>query len=237
MKTQSKRGKGLINTLINKLPVELHIPGYSYCGPGTKLQQRLERGDEGINPLDQACKEHDIAYSQNKNINERHKADKILENKAWNRVKSKDAKFGEKAAAWFVTTAMKGKRKVGMGIKQNKKKTKKGGTLRKKKRIILTPKKGGFLPFLLPLLGALGAVGGGAAGIAKAVNDAKANREQLAEQQRHNLAVEQATKMGKGFYLRPYKGYGIKKTIKTTKRGKGFYLKPYKGSGTQQKKI
>lgn len=34
-----KRGKGLVNQLINKLPVELHIPGYSFCGPGTKLKK------------------------------------------------------------------------------------------------------------------------------------------------------------------------------------------------------
>ena len=53
-------GSGLINNLINKLPFELHIPGYQYCGPGTHIQKRLSRGDSGINPLDSACKEHDI---------------------------------------------------------------------------------------------------------------------------------------------------------------------------------
>jgi len=39
---------------------ELHIPGYSYCGPFTKLNERLARGDEPINKLDAGCKEHDI---------------------------------------------------------------------------------------------------------------------------------------------------------------------------------
>lgn len=29
-----KRGSGLVNKLIDKLPVELHLPGYNYCGPG-----------------------------------------------------------------------------------------------------------------------------------------------------------------------------------------------------------
>lgn len=109
-------GKGIINSIINKLPVEIHIPGYQYCGPGTKLEKRLKRGDLGINPLDAACKRHDIAYSQNKDLNERHKADKVLEEAAWSRVKSKDAKISEKAAAWAVTNAMKVKRKMGMGI-------------------------------------------------------------------------------------------------------------------------
>lgn len=111
-------GEGLINTLIDKLPFELHLPGYEFCGPGTKLQKRLRRGDKGINKLDEACREHDIAYSQNKSLDERHKADKLLENLAWERVKSKDAKFGEKAAAWLVTNTMKSKRKLGMGMKK-----------------------------------------------------------------------------------------------------------------------
>ena len=48
-------------------------------------------------------------------MNDRHKADWILENRAWERVKSPNAKFGERAAAWFVTTAMKTKRKLGLG--------------------------------------------------------------------------------------------------------------------------
>jgi hypothetical protein len=33
-------GAGFVNSLINKLPVELHLPGgYQYCGPGTKLKR------------------------------------------------------------------------------------------------------------------------------------------------------------------------------------------------------
>ncbi|KAJ8979793.1 hypothetical protein NQ317_007703 [Molorchus minor] len=78
-----KRGRGIVNTLINKLPFELHLPGgYQYCGPGTKLQKRLARGDPGINKLDKACKQHDIAYSQS-DLAARHKADYQLEQTAW----------------------------------------------------------------------------------------------------------------------------------------------------------
>lgn len=113
-----REGRGLVNSLINALPVELHIPGYRFCGPGTKLKERLERGERGINALDEACREHDIAYSLNKGLNERHRADSVLENKAWDRVRSKDATVGEKAAAWTVTNIMKAKRKFGMGIKK-----------------------------------------------------------------------------------------------------------------------
>lgn len=111
-------GRGFVNSLINKLPVELHLPGYNFCGPGTKLQKRLSRGDVGINPLDQACREHDIAYFQHKSLVDRHKADELLENRAWERVKSKDASLGEKTAAWFVTNTIKSKRKLGMGVRR-----------------------------------------------------------------------------------------------------------------------
>ena len=46
------KGSGLFNKLLNKLLIELHVPGYQYCGPGTKLSKRLTRGDPGINNLD-----------------------------------------------------------------------------------------------------------------------------------------------------------------------------------------
>jgi len=73
--------------------------------------------------LDEACKEHDIAYSQNKALSERHRADSILIDKAWSRVKAPDS-LGEKAAAYFVTNIMQAKKKFGMGLN---KKEKKGG--------------------------------------------------------------------------------------------------------------
>lgn len=113
-------GAGIVNTLISKLPVELHLPGYNYCGPGTKLRERLSRGDPGINPLDEACKQHDISYSKSKEVCERHKADKVLEHRAWERVKAQDASLGEKSAAWLVTNVMKAKQRFGMGLKKKK---------------------------------------------------------------------------------------------------------------------
>ena len=36
------QGKGLLNRIINKLPFELHLTGYQYCGPGTKLEESGE---------------------------------------------------------------------------------------------------------------------------------------------------------------------------------------------------
>lgn len=252
------RGEGLFNFLLNKLPVELHIPGgYNYCGPGTHLEKRLARGDSGINPLDSACKEHDIAYHQHKDLVNRHRADRVLEERARERVKSKDAALGEKAAAWVVVNAMKTKRKLGMGcggtrkvvlgrgiLKDALKEVKKSkGTTRdvikralaaakrsikkiggkrnvKLPRIIPVPKRGGIIPFLIPLfagLSAAGAISGGVSGIVNAINKAKNAKRQLEENGRHNRIIEAIAlgKQGHALYLKPYK------------TGSALFLKPY----------
>lgn len=265
-KKKKKSGYGLLDSIINKLPIELHLPGYKFCGPGTKLVKRLARGDKGVNGLDEACKEHDIAYDREKDLEQRHKADNILGDKAVQRFKSSNASVGEKLAALAVAAAMKSKVKLGMGCgikkksnkRKRKRKTSKGKAKKvgaslafkdvvkqarvalrgkngkianvkdvikvalkavnkiKKKpikaaRVIPIPKRGGFLP-LIPLfagLSALGALGGGAAGIAKAINDAKAAKEKLEESKRHHVAMEEIA-VGKGLYMRPYKqGMGL----------------------------
>ena len=130
----------VVNSAIDALPIELHLPGsYQYCGPGTKLQKRLARGDPGINKLDVACKEHDIAYSNYSDTERRSIADRALAEKAWQRVKSSDASLGERAAALAVTTAMKAKSAIGGGSRRRKrnnyrrKKVSSGGG-RKRKR-------------------------------------------------------------------------------------------------------
>lgn len=252
---RSRRGGSILNRLINSLPVELHIPGYRFCGPGTRLKKRLARGDRGINPLDESCRAHDIAYSNFKNLDQRHKADAILAQEALRRAHSSDASFGERLAARAVASAMNVKTKLGMGVQRkkriskNRSKKRSGGkisfrkfirkaanALKKKKpdnifraarlamselkgkkkqpispRVIPIPKTGGFLP-LIPLfagLSALGALSGGAAGIAKAVNDAKAAQRSLNESERHNKVME-AIALGKGLFLKPYKkGLGL----------------------------
>ena len=110
-----KIGDGIVNSVINRLPFEVHLPGYNFCGPGTKLQKRLERGDVGVNLLDEACKEHDIAYPNNKELSDRHHADRNLLNKALSRARASDATWKEKLAAVGVAAAMDGKIKLGMG--------------------------------------------------------------------------------------------------------------------------
>ncbi len=108
-------GDGLLNSAINSLPFEIHIPGYNFCGPGTKLKKRLERGDVGVNSLDEACKTHDITYSQSKELFDRHQADKVLLKNALSRISSNDATWQEKLASMGVSAAMQTKLKFGMG--------------------------------------------------------------------------------------------------------------------------
>lgn len=95
---------------------------------GTKLEKRLARGDEGINPLDAACKQHDIAY-QAKDTESRYSADKSLQSAAMKRIFAKNASLGERATALGVAIAMKAKRsltKRGKGLGKKKPKTKSG---------------------------------------------------------------------------------------------------------------
>lgn len=289
------QGTGLLNRTIDALPFELHLPGgYRYCGPGTKLKERLARHEEGINPLDELCKSHDIAYHLHKDTASRRAADHVLANKAWERFKDKSAPLKEKLASWVVTTAMKAKSKLGgkvvvkkrttpnkrvpkikkkrgggkvkrtstvrtapltlrdivkraraairgTGVKSSKvleketkrmrnatiaalkavRSMKKGRALKRfnKERILPLPKSGGVLP-LLPIfagLSAIGSLAGGAAGVAKAINETKDARKKLAELQRHNETMEAiALRKGKGLFLKPYK-----------KGGLGLYMMPY----------
>ncbi|CAH2004058.1 unnamed protein product [Acanthoscelides obtectus] len=122
------RGRGLIYNVIENLPFEAHIPGYNFCGPSTKLQKRLQRGDVGINPLDEFCKQHDIFYSQQKDLTARQQADKLLADQAKQRAFASDSSFGERMAALGVAGAMKAKKKMGFGLRKHR-------TQQRKKRL------------------------------------------------------------------------------------------------------
>lgn len=240
-----KEGSGIINNLIDRLPFELHLPGYQFCGPGTKLHKRILRGERGINQLDKACMHHDIAYI-NKDSETRREADLQLLNMAKRRLTSKNASKGEKLASWIVKNMMKAKIRAGSGVKSFRNGIKKiQSQLKKLKskshasaikyayaaakklfnnkkgiripRVIPLPKCGGILP-LIPIfagLSALGSLAGGAAGIAKAVNDSKAAQKNLQESERHNRMME-AVALGKGLYIKPHK------------KGAGLYFKQSK---------
>lgn len=224
-------GGSLINKIIDKLPIELHLPTYQFCGPGTHLEKRLKRGDLGIDELDRACREHDISYFKYSDSEKRNKADNILIHKAFERLTSKESSLKEKVASFIVFILMKAKTKIGMGTKKRK------TSMRKRKsRILVAPKRGGFLPILLPLLGALGALGGGAASIATAVNKAKSDRKMLEEVQRHNRAMElvkeKSLSQGRGLFRRNFTHR--KRSVSGKKsKGKGLYIGPYQWTQKQ----
>lgn len=73
---EGSSSSGIVNKIVDFLPFEVHYPGYNWCGPGTKVKKRLLRGDKGVNPLDEACKEHDLIYNQSSDKSVRQQADK-----------------------------------------------------------------------------------------------------------------------------------------------------------------
>jgi len=133
----NKSGKGFsLNSFVNNLPIELHqfaekgedIPGgsfnnqqkYSYCGPGTKYEQRVREGYKGINELDSICRLHDKFYNENTDTKTRnisdialaHRADEIARNTMYDDVQRKDARF--------ISGIMSTKAKFGLGTAASK---------------------------------------------------------------------------------------------------------------------
>ena len=90
---------------------------YSFCGPGTRYDQRVREGYKGINELDKMCKLHDQFYNENKDTNDRnisdvapaHRADEIARDSNFDDVQRKDARL--------VSGIMKTKAYLGFGVK------------------------------------------------------------------------------------------------------------------------
>lgn len=211
MALKRKHGKGVLNKLINLLPIEAHIPGgYRYCGPGTKLEKRLARGDAPINGLDAACKEHDMFYSKNTDTAERNKADLELADKAWQRVTAGDSSLGERAAAYAVTNAMKLKAKMGMGSPKNKTKKKNtpivGSCISKDAKT--PPKRKKVTTRVIPLPKE------GDAGVKVVLKQLGVKPDSIdptSKKIKSTIAKKsKEVRVGKGLYLAPYRsGYGL----------------------------
>ena len=78
VKTQFvKSGGSVMNNMINKLPLEMHLPGHSFTGPGTRLNKRLNADgtpkswSNPVNRVDEAAMHHDICYSRHKDTKSR----------------------------------------------------------------------------------------------------------------------------------------------------------------------
>jgi hypothetical protein len=101
---------GIYEQTVGKLTsnAELHIPGYQFCGPGTKYEQRIAQGQRGINVLDEACREHDAAYN-NKDVSVRKKADVDLYTKAFDIAKDRNQSLKLRGTAWLTGSIIRSK--------------------------------------------------------------------------------------------------------------------------------
>jgi len=72
-----KSGAGILNTMVNKLPFELHLPGHSFRGPGTRLDKRLNLDrtpkpwSKPINRVDEVTYNHDLCYDKHQDTKTR----------------------------------------------------------------------------------------------------------------------------------------------------------------------
>lgn len=60
------------------LPTKSGLTRANFCGPGTNLLARLNRGDRGVSQVDTACSKHDMLYHLAKTTKDIRKADNIL---------------------------------------------------------------------------------------------------------------------------------------------------------------
>ena len=142
----NKKGQGIgdvVNKAIGKLGdygVELHLPtsrgeyipggsfnnqqNYSYCGPGTKYEQRNKEGYQGINELDSMCKLHDQFYNENLDTRSRNVSDIALAHRAKEIANDPRYDDEQRRFAKYIEIIMNGKARIGLGIKS--KNSKKG---------------------------------------------------------------------------------------------------------------
>ena len=103
---------------------------YNYCGPGTKLEERLASNEpkyrDPINNLDSICQKHDIDYSKAKTLSDKHKADDLML-KRISEIPYMERPWGTTA----VQAMIKGKKTLGLGVKKKKSKNEKGRRVKK----------------------------------------------------------------------------------------------------------
>lgn len=99
---------------------EFHLPGYNFCGPGTKLSKRLKNFDKEtgehdefitkpINELDKGCYEHDINYTKHDKLKDRHDDDRKLIKVANKVLNNKKSTIGQKISAGLVKHLLQAK--------------------------------------------------------------------------------------------------------------------------------
>ena len=117
-------GGSLLNKAINNLPVEMHLPGHNFTGPGTKLNKRLnpdlrpKKWSKPINRVNKAAYHHDLCYLKNNDTATRNAVcDK-------NMLKELEGIYNpsirEKMECGLVSTLIGTKAHFGMGVREKK---------------------------------------------------------------------------------------------------------------------
>ena len=132
-------GAGIGDSIINAIGKlgELHLPAtkgeyvpngsfnnlqkYSYCGPGTKYEQRNKEGYQGINELDKMCKLHDQFYNENHDTQSRNISDTALAHRAYEIANDPRFDSRQRKDAELVNLIMKNKARFGLGVESKQK--------------------------------------------------------------------------------------------------------------------
>jgi hypothetical protein len=123
--SKSTTGGDIVSSVISKIPIEFHLrtlkgKKYSFCGPNTKLEERLNPDDtpkewsKPINKVDEVCLKHDLAYRDSDlGKGTRRDADKKMLQDLDN---LKDLGFNEKLGKAIIKPIISAKYKLGLGV-------------------------------------------------------------------------------------------------------------------------
>ena len=104
-----------------KFPGEMHLPGHSFTGPGTRLDQRLNPDgtpkdwSKPINRVDSAAYLHDLAYDRYSDTASRNVADRAMLNEL-NNIPNPSVR--ERIDIAFVKPILSAKERFALGLKK-----------------------------------------------------------------------------------------------------------------------
>ena len=117
-------GGSLLNKAINNLPIEMHLPGHNFTGPGTKLNKRLnpdltpKKWSKPINRVNKAAYHHDLCYLKNNDTATRNA---VCDKNMLKELKGiYNCSIREKMERGLVSTLIGTKARFGMGVREKK---------------------------------------------------------------------------------------------------------------------
>ena len=84
MESMDETDLDIVDIINVVLPGEKHLPGMQYCGPGTRLDLKVNEdgtpkpGSEPVDRIYRAALRHDLAYSRHSDLRHRNVADKEI---------------------------------------------------------------------------------------------------------------------------------------------------------------